>query len=186
MRSHERSGTFELGDLRVRRLGYGDMHLSGPGIFGPPQDRDAALAVLREAVAPGVNHIDTSDYYGSAHYEPTQRDLALITLVRHVPHPDRDAPSNGPVNPATTPASRDFVHATSRCKGSESRRAARSVTRRALRHRDGSSDSADAQFRTSVHRASRSDESALSRSLPTGVALARLMTPIARARRRLR
>ena len=50
----ERSGTFQLGDLRVRRfgyvLGYGAMHLSGAGIFGPPKDRDAALAVLREVV----------------------------------------------------------------------------------------------------------------------------------------
>jgi pyridoxine 4-dehydrogenase len=64
MRSLERSGTFQLGDRRVRRLGYGAMHLSGPGIFGPPKDRDAALAVLREAVAAGVNHVDTSDYYG--------------------------------------------------------------------------------------------------------------------------
>src|SRR5580692_256132 len=64
MRSLERSGTFQLGDLRVRRLGYGAMHLSGAGIFGPPKDRDVALAVLREAVASGVNHIDTSDYYG--------------------------------------------------------------------------------------------------------------------------
>src|SRR6267154_6759067 len=64
MRSLERSGTFQLGDLPVKRLGYGAMHLSGPGIFGPPKDRDAAVAVLREAVASGVNHIDTSDYYG--------------------------------------------------------------------------------------------------------------------------
>src|ERR1700731_1374944 len=60
----ERSGTFQLGDLQVRRLGYGAMHLSGAGIFGPPGDRDAALAVLSEAVRSGVNHIDTSDYYG--------------------------------------------------------------------------------------------------------------------------
>jgi pyridoxine 4-dehydrogenase len=64
VRSVERSGTFQLGDLPVRRLGYGAMHLSGAGIFGPPKDLDAALAVLREAVAAGVNHIDTSDYYG--------------------------------------------------------------------------------------------------------------------------
>jgi aryl-alcohol dehydrogenase-like predicted oxidoreductase len=60
----DRSGTFRLGDRLVKRLGYGAMQLSGPGIFGPPKDRDAALAVLREAVASGVNHIDTSDYYG--------------------------------------------------------------------------------------------------------------------------
>jgi aryl-alcohol dehydrogenase-like predicted oxidoreductase len=60
----ERSGTFRLGDLLVRRLGYGAMRLSGPGIFGPPRDREMAVAVLREAVASGVTHIDTSDYYG--------------------------------------------------------------------------------------------------------------------------
>ena len=58
------SGTFTLGDRAVKRLGYGAMQLAGPGVFGPPKDRDAALAVLREAVASGVNHIDTSDFYG--------------------------------------------------------------------------------------------------------------------------
>ncbi len=50
--------------LTVNRLGYGAMQLAGPGVFGPPRDRDQAIAVLREAVASGVNHIDTSDYYG--------------------------------------------------------------------------------------------------------------------------
>jgi pyridoxine 4-dehydrogenase len=64
MSSVERSCTFRLGDLLVKRLGYGAMQLSGPGIFGPPRDRETALAVLREAVSSGVNHIDTSDYYG--------------------------------------------------------------------------------------------------------------------------
>ncbi|MGH8144922.1 MAG: aldo/keto reductase family oxidoreductase [Rhodanobacteraceae bacterium] len=58
------SGTFKLGAREVKRLGYGAMQLAGPGVFGPPKDRDAALAVLREAVAAGVNHIDTSDFYG--------------------------------------------------------------------------------------------------------------------------
>ena len=59
------SGTFTLGANRsVRRLGYGAMQLAGPGVFGPPKDPEAALAVLREAVASGVNHIDTSDFYG--------------------------------------------------------------------------------------------------------------------------
>ena len=58
------AGTFTLGDLTVNRLGYGAMQLAGPGVFGPPKDHDAALAVLREAVASGVNHIDTSDFYG--------------------------------------------------------------------------------------------------------------------------
>jgi pyridoxine 4-dehydrogenase len=60
----EQLGTFALGDRQVRRLGFGAMQLSGPGVFGPPKDRAAALAVLREAVTSGVNHIDTSDYYG--------------------------------------------------------------------------------------------------------------------------
>ncbi|MDP9647614.1 aldo/keto reductase family oxidoreductase [Paraburkholderia caledonica] len=56
--------TFLLGDREVRRMGYGAMQLAGPGVFGPPKDRDAAITVLREAVASGVNHIDTSDFYG--------------------------------------------------------------------------------------------------------------------------
>jgi pyridoxine 4-dehydrogenase len=60
----EKSGTFTLGDRIVYRLGYGAMQLAGPGVFGPPKDRDAAINVLREAVASGVNHIDTSDFYG--------------------------------------------------------------------------------------------------------------------------
>ncbi|HQS18509.1 aldo/keto reductase family oxidoreductase [Reyranella sp.] len=58
------SGTFRLGTRSVKRLGYGAMQLAGPGVFGPPRDRAAALAVLREAVARGVDHIDTSDFYG--------------------------------------------------------------------------------------------------------------------------
>jgi aryl-alcohol dehydrogenase-like predicted oxidoreductase len=58
------AGTFTFGDRTVKRLGYGAMQLAGPGVFGPPKDRDGALAVLREAVARGVNHIDTSDFYG--------------------------------------------------------------------------------------------------------------------------
>jgi pyridoxine 4-dehydrogenase len=59
------AGQWDLGgDLRVHRIGYGAMQLAGPGVFGPPADPDAALAVLRRAVELGVNHIDTSDYYG--------------------------------------------------------------------------------------------------------------------------
>src|SRR5258708_15785908 len=89
MSSVEMSGTFALGDLRVRRLGYGAMHLSGPGVFGPPKDRATALAVLREAVASGVNHIDTSDYYGphvtnQLIYEalhPYPDDLVIVTNI---------------------------------------------------------------------------------------------------------
>jgi aryl-alcohol dehydrogenase-like predicted oxidoreductase len=60
----DKAGTFALGDRRVRRMGYGAMQLAGPGVFGPPKDHDAALAVLREAVTLGVDHIDTSDFYG--------------------------------------------------------------------------------------------------------------------------
>jgi pyridoxine 4-dehydrogenase len=58
------AGVFSLGNRTVNRMGYGAMQLAGPGVFGPPKDRHTALAVLREAVARGVNHIDTSDYYG--------------------------------------------------------------------------------------------------------------------------
>jgi pyridoxine 4-dehydrogenase len=56
--------TFPFAGRQVRRMGYGAMQLAGPGVFGPPKDHDAAIAVLREALASGVNHIDTSDYYG--------------------------------------------------------------------------------------------------------------------------
>jgi pyridoxine 4-dehydrogenase len=59
-----KAGRFTLGDRSVMRMGYGAMQLAGPGVFGPPTDRKGALAVLREAVAAGVNHIDTSDFYG--------------------------------------------------------------------------------------------------------------------------
>jgi aryl-alcohol dehydrogenase-like predicted oxidoreductase len=58
------AGSFQLGDRTVNRMGYGAMQLAGPGVFGPPKDRGEAIAVLREAVASGVNHIDTSDFYG--------------------------------------------------------------------------------------------------------------------------
>ncbi|WP_116137372.1 aldo/keto reductase family oxidoreductase [Trinickia diaoshuihuensis] len=56
--------TFSFAGRTVRRLGYGAMQLAGPGVFGPPRDRQAAVNVLREAIAAGVNHIDTSDFYG--------------------------------------------------------------------------------------------------------------------------
>lgn len=89
MTSVERSGTFRLGDLLVKRLGYGAMQLSGPGIFGPPRDRETALAVLREAVSSGVNHIDTSDYYGPhitnqlirEALHPYPDDLVIVTKI---------------------------------------------------------------------------------------------------------
>ena len=64
MRTIDHAGTFTLGGRIVKRFGYGAMQLAGPGVFGPSRDRDAAVAVLREAVALGINHIDTSDFYG--------------------------------------------------------------------------------------------------------------------------
>ena len=64
MTNIKKAGTFKLGDRTVNRLGYGAMQLAGKGVFGPPNDPEGAIAVLREAVARGVNHIDTSDFYG--------------------------------------------------------------------------------------------------------------------------
>ena len=85
----DQSGTFGLGDRSVKRLGYGAMQLAGPGVFGPPKDLDTALAVLREAVASGVNHIDTSDFYGPhvtnqlirEALHPYPSDLVIVTKV---------------------------------------------------------------------------------------------------------
>ncbi|TIY09326.1 MAG: aldo/keto reductase family oxidoreductase, partial [Mesorhizobium sp.] len=89
MSSIDLSGTFTLGDRTVKRLGYGAMQIAGPGVFGPPRDRDAALAVLREAVARGVNHIDTSDFYGPhvtnllirEALAPYSDDLTIVTKI---------------------------------------------------------------------------------------------------------
>ena len=89
MSSHDKSGTFQLGDRHVSRLGYGAMQLAGPGVFGPPKDPGAALAVLREAVACGVNHIDTSDFYGPhvtnriirEALHPYPKGLVIVTKV---------------------------------------------------------------------------------------------------------
>ena len=64
MSSNDKSGTFQLGNFNLSRLGYGAMQLAGPGVFGPPKDPGAARAVLRQAVTSGVNHIDTADFYG--------------------------------------------------------------------------------------------------------------------------
>jgi len=83
------SGTFKLGNHIVKRLGLGAMQLAGPGVFGPPKDHGAALAVLREAVASGVNHIDTADYYGPhvtnriirEALAPYRDDLVIVTKI---------------------------------------------------------------------------------------------------------
>lgn len=82
MSSIDKAGTYVLGGKQVRRLGYGAMQLAGPGVFGPPKDPEGARAVLREALALGVNHIDTSDFYGP---HETNR------LIRRTLHPYPDA-----------------------------------------------------------------------------------------------
>jgi pyridoxine 4-dehydrogenase len=97
--------TFPLGDRVVKRLGYGAMQLAGPGVFGPPKDRGAALAVLREAVASGVNHIDTSDFYGPhvtnqiirEALHPYPDDLLIVTKIGARRGPDASW------NPAMSP-----------------------------------------------------------------------------------
>ena len=83
------AGSFQLGDRTLNRMGYGAMQLAGPGVFGPPKDRGEAIAVLREAVASGVNHIDTSDFYGPhvtnqlirEALHPYPEDLVIVTKV---------------------------------------------------------------------------------------------------------
>ena len=84
-----KAGTFKLGDREVQRIGYGAMQLAGPGVFGPPKDRAGAVAVLREAVEQGVDHIDTSDFYGPhvtneiirEALHPYRDDLVIVTKV---------------------------------------------------------------------------------------------------------
>jgi aryl-alcohol dehydrogenase-like predicted oxidoreductase len=83
------SGAYKLGDRLLKRLGYGAMQLAGPGVFGPPKDHGAALAVLRAAVESGVNHLDTSDFYGPhvtnrlirEALAPYPDDLVIVTKV---------------------------------------------------------------------------------------------------------
>ena len=90
------AGTFALGDRTVKRLGYGAMQLAGPGVFGPPKDRVTAVAVLRAAVAEGVDHIDTSDFYGPhvtnqiirEALHPYPDDLVIVTKVGAKRGPD--------------------------------------------------------------------------------------------------
>jgi len=100
------AGSFVLGGRTVNRMGYGAMQLAGPGVFGPPRDRAAALTVLREVVASGVNHIDTSDFYGphvtnqlirEALY-PYPDNLVIVTKVGAVRGEDASW------NPAIAPA----------------------------------------------------------------------------------
>lgn len=102
----ENAGTFLLGDRTVNRMGYGAMQLAGPQVFGPPKDPAAAIAVLREALAAGVNHIDTADFYGPhvtnrlirEALHPYADDLVIVTKVGAV----RGADASW--NPAHSPA----------------------------------------------------------------------------------
>ncbi|ROM92243.1 aldo/keto reductase family oxidoreductase [Pseudomonas brassicacearum] len=101
-----KAGNFLLGDRAVNRMGYGAMQLAGPQVFGPPKDPAAAVAVLREAVASGVNHIDTADFYGPhvtnqlirEALHPYAQDLVIVTKVGAV----RGADASW--NPAHSPA----------------------------------------------------------------------------------
>jgi len=104
MKTNETSSETELGgqftfpttELTVRRMGYGAMQLAGPGVWGPPKDPEAAVAVLRQAVASGVNHIDTSDFYGPQvtnqiirrALHPYPRELVIVTKLGATRPPD--------------------------------------------------------------------------------------------------
>lgn len=89
MTNIDKAGTYTLGDRTVKRLGYGAMQLAGKGVFGPPKDHDAAIAVLREVIESGVNHIDTSDFYGphvtnkliKEALHPYTDDLVIVTKI---------------------------------------------------------------------------------------------------------
>ncbi|ROM79094.1 oxidoreductase [Pseudomonas brassicacearum] len=102
----DKAGSFLLGDRTVKRMGYGAMQLAGPHVFGPPKDPAAAIAVLREALASGVNHIDTADFYGPhvtnqlirEALHPYAKDLVIVTKVGAV------RGSDASWNPALSPA----------------------------------------------------------------------------------
>ena len=106
MTDRSKAGTFKLGERTVKRMGYGAMQLAGPGVFGPPKDRAAAIAVLREAVASGVDHIDTSDFYGPhvtnqiirEALHPYPKELVIVTKIGAKRGDDASW------NPAMTPA----------------------------------------------------------------------------------
>ncbi len=105
MNTMQKAGTFKLGSRSVGRLGYGAMQLAGPGVFGPPRDHDAAVAVLRAAVEAGVNHIDTSDFYGPhitnriirEALHPYADNLTIVTKIGAMRGADKSW------NPATSP-----------------------------------------------------------------------------------
>lgn len=89
MTQAQQAGSYQLGDLKVNRLGYGTMQLAGPHVFGPPQNRQQAIAVLKETVELGINHLDTSDFYGPhvtnqlirEALQPYRDDLVIATKI---------------------------------------------------------------------------------------------------------
>ena len=89
MNDIEQVGTFKLGDRQIKRMGYGAMQLAGPGVFGPPKDKESAITLLRAAVEYGVDHIDTSDFYGPhitnriirEALHPYPKELTLVTKI---------------------------------------------------------------------------------------------------------
>jgi pyridoxine 4-dehydrogenase len=101
-----KAGTYSLGNMTVKRMGYGAMQLAGPGVFGPPRDRAACVRVLRDAIEAGVDHIDTCDYYGPhvvneiirEALHPYPDNLMLVTKVGALRGTD------GSWNPAQSPA----------------------------------------------------------------------------------
>ena len=107
-------GAYQLGDLTVSRVGFGAMQLAGPGVFGPPADRDQAVAVLREAVELGVTHIDTADFYGPyvtneiihEALAPYRDDVRIVTKVGAV-----RGETGGWVHERTPAGLREQVHA---------------------------------------------------------------------------
>ena len=106
MSQASKAGQFSFGGRTVNRMGYGAMQLAGPGVYGPPKDHAAAIAVLREAVASGVNHIDTADFYGPhvtnrlirEALHPYVNELLIVTKV------GASRGSDASWNPANTPA----------------------------------------------------------------------------------
>ena len=141
------AGAFRLGDRTVNRMGYGAMQLAGPGVFGPPRDRPQAIAVLREAVASGVDHIDTSDFYGPhvtnelirEALHPYPDDLVIVTKVGA----RRGADASW--NPALCAAPNWSARCTTTCATSASRRWTSSTCADGRRH-GPSEGSIDPQF----------------------------------------
>src|SRR5262249_35872489 len=98
MQAAERAGAYKPVDapFTLKRIGYGTMQLPGKGVFGPPPDRAEAVAVLREAIALGINHIDTSDFYGPHVANELLREalapypdgLVIVTKVGGIRGPD--------------------------------------------------------------------------------------------------